>query len=64
MNNILSELPIGFDMQLAENIDAMNYFARLDEQGKKEVVNQTKNLGSKEELEQFVSSLGSGTSFI
>ena len=40
MDNILSELPIGFAMHLAQNIDAMNYFARLDKQRKQEVINQ------------------------
>lgn len=63
LDNILSEVPIGFGMQLAQNLNAMNYFANLDDQGKKEVVNKTKKIRSKEEMEQFVSSLGSDSSF-
>lgn len=63
MNNPLGELPIGFGMQLAKNLDAMNYFSNLDEEGKRQVVNQTKNIGSKQEMEQFVSSLADKPSF-
>lgn len=63
MNNLLIEVPIGFGMHLAKNLEAMTYFANLDEQRKQEVVNQTKNINSKEEMEQFVSSLADKSSF-
>ncbi len=63
MNNLLSEVPIGFGMHLAKNLETMTYFANLDEQRKQEVVNQTKNINSKEEMEQFVSSLADKSSF-
>lgn len=63
MNKLLSELPIGLGMQLAQNLDAMTYFANLDDQGKQEVVDQTKNVSSKQEMEQFVSALGNKSSF-
>ncbi len=63
LNKLLSEVPIGFGMQLAQNMNAMTYFASLDEQKKQEVVEQTKNIRSKEEMEQFVSSLSSNSSF-
>ena len=63
MNKLLSEVPIGFGMHLAQNLDAMTYFANLDEQRKQEVVDQTRNISSKEEMHQFVSSLASNDSF-
>ena len=63
MNKLLSEVPIGFGMHLAQNLDAMTYFSNLDEQRKQEVVDQTRNINSKEEMQQFVSSLASNDSF-
>ena len=63
MNKLLSEVPIGFGMHLAQNLDAMTNFANLDKKRKEEVVNLTRNISSKEEMEQFVASLADKTSF-
>lgn len=63
LNNLLNEVPIGFGMQLAKNLDAMTYFANLDDQRKQEVIERTRNINSKEEMEQFVASLASKDSF-
>ncbi len=34
MNKLLSEVPIGFGMHLAQNLDAMTTFANLDKKEK------------------------------
>lgn len=63
MNNLLSEVPIGFGMALAQNLDAMNSFANLDKDKQQEVINKTTGIHSKQEMQQFVSSLSDHTSF-
>lgn len=63
MNNLLSEVPIGFGMALAQNLDAMNYFANLDKNRQQDVINRTSGISSREEMQQFVSSLSDHTSF-
>lgn len=63
MNNLLSEVPIGFGMALAGNLDAMTYFANLNEDKKQQVISQTTEIRSKNEMQQFVSSLSNNGSF-
>ncbi len=56
-------IPLGFGMALAQNSDAMNYFSYLDEQKKKEVINNCHGVKSKNEMRQYVSNLSEGNSF-
>lgn len=49
------EIPIGLGMALAQNLDAMSYFSSLPESRKQEIINRTHQIGSKEEMRQFVS---------
>ncbi len=56
-------IPLGFGMALAQNSDAMNYFASLDEQRKQEVIDNCHGVRSKSEMRQYVSSLTEGNSF-
>ncbi|MFU0826277.1 MAG: Coat F domain protein [Lachnoclostridium sp.] len=55
--------PLGFGMALAQNREAMNYFASLDEQSKQAVINNCHGIRSKEEMRQYVSSLVEGNQF-
>ena len=55
--------PIGFGMALAQNLDAMNYFASLDNQAKQSVIDQSHQMHSKEEMRSFVDQLGNHSSF-
>ena len=61
MNNenslIGGEIPLGLGMALAQNSDAMKHFANLSEQEKQNVIDRTHQIGSKEEMQQFVDSL-------
>lgn len=61
MMNILNndEIPVGLSMALAENIRAMERFGNMGEQERKEVINQAKQAGSKQEMRSIVSGLGS-----
>lgn len=61
--NLLSEVPIGFGMALAQDLDAMNYFAGLDKEKQQEVINHTTQIRSRDEMKQYVTSLSQNTSF-
>jgi hypothetical protein len=56
-------IPLGFGMALAQNDAAMNYFSSLDEQGKRQVVDNCHNVHSKSEMRQYVSNLTDENSF-
>jgi len=54
-----NEIPIGFGMALAQNLDAMNVFTNLSEQEKNTIVTKSRNASSKQEMENLVSELSS-----
>jgi hypothetical protein len=56
-------IPLGFGMALAQNSEAMNYFASLNEQSKQDVINNCHGVQSKSEMRQYVSSLTEGNRF-
>ncbi|SHO52723.1 hypothetical protein [Anaerocolumna xylanovorans] len=57
------EIPLGLGMALAQNLNAMNYFASLDDSGKQQVINGTHSVSSKSEMKQYVSNLAEENSF-
>lgn len=61
--NPLSELPMGFGMALMQNPDALHYFESLNDDQKKAVLNETHGISSKNEMQQFVQSLGQNSFF-
>jgi len=50
-------LPMGLGMALAQNPEAMNRFAALSEEEKRQVVRHTHEIGSKKEMRAYVDSL-------
>ena len=60
MNNSNIELPLGFGMALAQDEQAMQRFESLSADEKAAVVEQAGNVGSKREMRQFVSGIGTG----
>lgn len=54
-----SDIPIGLGMALAQDIDAMKYFSSMSTEQQKEIINQAKNIRSKQEMHQFVEQLSS-----
>ena len=56
-------IPLGFGMALAQNSKAMNYFSSLDDQKKQEVIDHCHGVRSKNEMQDYVSSLVEGNSF-
>lgn len=56
--NPLSDLPMGFGMALMQNPDALHFFAGLNDEQKKAVINKIQGISSKNEMQQFVQLLG------
>ncbi|WP_312101286.1 hypothetical protein [Lachnoclostridium sp.] len=50
------EIPIGFSMALAKDTNAMNAFSSMSKEQRTQVVEQSRNIQSKEDMEQFVNS--------
>lgn len=55
------ELPIGFGMALAKDSKAMNAFSALNKSEKDSIIEKSKQIKSKREMEQFTSSLYQNT---
>lgn len=51
------DLPLGFGMALAKNAQAMECFAGLPEQKQEEIIRNTHEIQSKQEMDAFVQSL-------
>lgn len=51
------EMPIGFSMALAQNPEAMQKFAMLSEDKKKQIIDGTHSVKSKQEMHEYVNKL-------
>jgi len=51
------EIPVGLSMAFAENLYAMERFGNLDEQQRQDFIQQSRNVGSKQEMRSLVSGL-------
>lgn len=52
-----NEMPVGFSMALAQNPEAMQKFAMLSEDKKKEIINGTHSVKSRREMHEYVNKL-------
>ena len=55
-----ASVPIGFGLALSSNTAAMNHYAHLSEDQKKEVLNKAHNVRSEMEMYTLVADLASG----
>lgn len=60
MQDILSELPMGFGMALARNTQAMETFSALSREQQQEIIGKTHSVESKKEMQALVNSLVTG----
>lgn len=51
-------LPIGFGLSLAANAKSMETFSAMSDMEKEAVVEKSRQMNTREEMEQFVNSLG------
>lgn len=51
------EMPVGFSMALAQNPEAMQKFVMLSEDKKKQIIDGTHSVKSKQEMHEYVNKL-------
>ncbi len=52
-----NEMPVGFSMALAQNPEAMQRFAMLSDDKKREIIDGTHAISSKREMHEYVNTL-------
>ena len=55
LNN--DEIPLGLGMALAQNMDAMRVFSSLSESSRQNVIDRSRQVNSKQEMERLVAGL-------
>ncbi len=55
--NTENQLPLGFQIALSKNPNAMRYFSTLTPTHQREIIAHTHTVRSKEEMEKFVNSM-------
>lgn len=55
-----NEIPMGLGMALARNPEAMQRFGTLTGEQQRQIIEQTHNIGSKQEMRAFVEQLAAG----
>lgn len=56
-NHKSEELPLGLSVSLAENAEALAYFARLTSAKRQEIAERSRDITTQQEMRQYVSSL-------
>ena len=60
-NSLLnSDIPMGLGMALAKNMEAMQVFSAMDPARQQAIIDQTHTIGSKKEMQAFVSGIARG----
>ena len=54
------EMPLGLGMALAQDVNAMDYFASLPDQKQQEIISRTHSVQSKQEMHQLVRNMMNG----
>ena len=53
------EIPLGLGYALSENTSALSYFATLSAEKQREMIERSREIGSRAEMRQFVKSMTS-----
>lgn len=51
------EMPMGFSMALAKNLEAMQKFAMLSEDKKRQIIDGTHSVKSRQEMHEYVNKI-------
>lgn len=54
------EMPLGLGMALAQDVNAMDYFASLPDQKQQEIISRTHSIQSKQEMRELVRDMMKG----
>ncbi|MBQ3692217.1 MAG: hypothetical protein II931_02730 [Clostridia bacterium] len=52
-----TDMPMGFGMALAQNMEALNKFAQLSENQKQEIIDSTHTVNSKDDMKKLVNKI-------
>jgi hypothetical protein len=53
-NDNVEELPLGLSLALAQDLNALDHFASLNDEKQRKVINKAKQIKSKEEMHAYV----------
>lgn len=53
----LDDMPLGFGMALAQDVEAMKQFSKLPVNKQKEIISKTRNINSRQEMQAYVQQL-------
>lgn len=53
----LDDMPLGFGMALAQDVEAMKQFSKLSVNKQKEIISKTRNVNSRQEMQAYVQQL-------
>ncbi len=63
-DNLQSVLPVGLAFGMAMDEQAINHYGRMTEYEKEQVIARSKNVKSKEEMQQLIQKISDGDTFI
>lgn len=58
--NPMADLPMGFGMALAQDLEAMEHFSSLSPDEQRRIIDHTHSINSKSEMQAFVRSITGG----
>lgn len=58
MDHNMEDMPIGFTLSMVSDIKAMNAFSSMNEEQRKSVLEEARNVKTKEEMNQLIEKLG------
>lgn len=56
-NDIFKDLPLGFSLALAQDLNALDHFAAMPESKQKIIIDKIKDVKTKEEMRSYVDNL-------
>ncbi len=63
-DNLQSVLPVGLAFGMPMDEQAINHYGRMTEYEKEQVIARSKNVKSKEEMQQLIQKISDGDTFI
>ena len=63
-DNLQSVLPVGLAFGMVMDEQAINHYGRMTEYEKEQVIARSKNIKSKEEMQQLIQKISDGDTFI
>lgn len=52
------EMPVAFSLSMIENVHAMNAFAGMNDEQRREIINEARSVKTKSEMENLIEKIG------